>query len=265
MEEPMNYNKLPAPVLAKLLALERHAKDLSQRVAKTQDGITSARTRLTGGFARQSEYDDVTASLNQLVADKPVLEKKLHSAQSTLSSCKVWLDQLPKDTVLEPVEVKADGHDLKEVRARSKTAEAELAALRAVPTPSADIEQRIRDYVQSMARPEITGVGSGERLKVIWPGAGWDSSGPREYRADILPLIAMLHPDAMVAALMREVERMANDPMPPAARQKRIVKLEAEIDALQRQALVLSAEPTADFPPWVLLGVKIVARRGCAA
>jgi hypothetical protein len=101
----MNYNKLPAPVLAKLLALEQHAKDLSQRVAKTQDGIASARTRLTGGFARQSEYDDVTASLKQLVADKPVLEKKLHSAQSTLSSCKVWLDQLPKGAVLEPVEV----------------------------------------------------------------------------------------------------------------------------------------------------------------
>jgi hypothetical protein len=32
-----------------------------------------------------------------------------------------------------------------------------------------------------MARPEITGVGGGERLKVVWPGAGWGSSGPREH------------------------------------------------------------------------------------
>ena len=30
---------------------------------------------------------------------------------------------------------------------------------------------------------------------------------------------------------------------------------------LQRQAAALGAEPTADFAPWVLLGVKIAARR----
>jgi hypothetical protein len=38
---------------------------------------------------------------------------------------------------------------------------------------------------------------------------------------------------------------------------QRIAALDAEIDALQRQALALDAEPTADFAPWVLLGVKI--------
>jgi hypothetical protein len=36
-----------------------------------------------------------------------------------------------------------------------------------------------------------------------------------------------------------------------------IAALDAEIDALQRQALALGAEPTADVPAWVLLGVKI--------
>jgi hypothetical protein len=38
---------------------------------------------------------------------------------------------------------------------------------------------------------------------------------------------------------------------------QRIAELEAEIDVLQRQALALGAEPSADFAPWVLLGVKI--------
>ena len=38
---------------------------------------------------------------------------------------------------------------------------------------------------------------------------------------------------------------------------QRIAELEAEIDALQRQATALGAQPTADVPPWVLLGVKI--------
>jgi hypothetical protein len=34
-------------------------------------------------------------------------------------------------------------------------------------------------------------------------------------------------------------------------------RAEAEFEALQRQALALGAEPTADFAPWVLLGVKM--------
>jgi hypothetical protein len=38
---------------------------------------------------------------------------------------------------------------------------------------------------------------------------------------------------------------------------QRIAALDAEVDALQRQALALDAEPTADFARWVLLGVKI--------
>jgi hypothetical protein len=38
---------------------------------------------------------------------------------------------------------------------------------------------------------------------------------------------------------------------------QRIAELEAEIDALQRQALALGAEPSADVPAWVLLGMKI--------
>jgi hypothetical protein len=38
---------------------------------------------------------------------------------------------------------------------------------------------------------------------------------------------------------------------------QRIAELKAEIDALQREALALGAEPTVDVPAWVLLGVKI--------
>jgi hypothetical protein len=38
---------------------------------------------------------------------------------------------------------------------------------------------------------------------------------------------------------------------------QRIAALDAEIDALQRQALAPGAEPSADVPAWVLLGMKI--------
>jgi hypothetical protein len=46
---------------------------------------------------------------------------------------------------------------------------------------------------------------------------------------------------------------------------QRIAELEAEFEALQRQALALGAEPSADVPPWILLGVKITACRERAA
>jgi hypothetical protein len=42
---------------------------------------------------------------------------------------------------------------------------------------------------------------------------------------------------------------MANEKGSPQQRKKRIAELEVEIDGLQREALALGAEPTADFPP----------------
>ena len=81
------------------------------------------------------------------------------------------------------VEVNTDGRDLEKVCAQLKDAEAELAALRAVPTPCADIEERVKGYVQEMARPTISGISDGERLRVSWPGSGWDSKA----RANIAP------------------------------------------------------------------------------
>jgi hypothetical protein len=35
---------------------------------------------------------------------------------------------------------------------------------------------------------------------------------------------------------------------------QRIAALDAEVDALQRQAVALGAEPTADVPPWFYSG-----------
>jgi hypothetical protein len=172
LEDEMNYTDLPASVLAKLLALESAPKELERRVAAAEHGIEHAQRRLTGGFHRQSEYDDTRRALDQLVADKPALEKKLCVAQSVLSACKVWLDRLPAGTVLEPVTIDVNGHDLDEVRAKLEAAQAELKRLRGVPTPSADIKERIHAYVESMARPQISGIAKGEKLKVIWPGAG---------------------------------------------------------------------------------------------
>jgi hypothetical protein len=251
----MNLDRAPPAVLAKLLTMDEQAGQVTEQAARTEARITSLRAKLQGdGFSKELEQQ-----LRKLLDAQAALRWRADRQQSMLSACKGWLDGLPAGAVLEPVEVKADG-DLEEVRSRLKAAQDELAALRAVPMASADIEERVKAYVREMARPTISGIGDGERLKVTWPGAGWDSSGPREHRADILPMMALLHGDPMVAALMAEITRMANDPMPPAARKRRISELEAEIDALQRQELALSGQPAADAPPPVLLGVRVAAR-----
>jgi len=61
---------------------------------------------------------------------------------------------------------------------------------------------------------------------------------------------------------MTEINRFANRPCSPAEREQRIVKLEEEIDRLQRteEAIVVAtgAPRQPGCPPWVVLGVKAI-------
>jgi hypothetical protein len=91
---------------------------------------------------------------------------------------------------------------------------------------------------------------------------------------DSLALLAALFPDRMLALVMGEVERMANDPLPVAQRAPRIVALERELGELHRveEALVVAAiaagqpvhrSPSA--PPAAVLGVRVADRASRAA
>ena len=60
----------------------------------------------------------------------------------------------------------------------------------------------------------MRGVGLGERLGIVWPGAQSSSGYISEHTCDPLALLAALFPDRMLALVMGEVERMANDPLP---------------------------------------------------
>jgi hypothetical protein len=143
----------------------------SRKVADTQCGIDAARTRLTGGFRKDQEYDDLRRTLDQMIADKPVLETRLHRTRHMLSACKAWLDELPEGTQLKIVNVRPNGHDLGDVRKRIKDAKDELALLHDVPTPAPDIRDRVDDYVQSLVQPEVSGIGAGQKLVVKWPSS----------------------------------------------------------------------------------------------
>ena len=124
------------------------------------------------------------------------------------------------------------------VRDRIKGANAELDALKRAPAPSEDIEARVRVYVRGLA-PKVRGIGVGERLSIVWPGAQASSGYYSEHSCDPLGMLAALFPDRMLSLVMTEVERMANDPLPVAQRAPRIAALERELDELQRMIMLL--------------------------
>jgi hypothetical protein len=270
----MNYADLPQHVLAKLLALEEGVAALKARADAVERGIEDQRARLWGNARRADDNPRLLqAELETLLAAQKELPKRLQAEQSVLSACKTWLDRLPAGTKLEPVAVTTDGHDLAGVRGRSKAANAELEALRRAPAPSEDIEARVRNYVRGLA-PKVRGVGVGERLSIVWPGAQSSSGYISEHTCDPLALLAALFPDRMLALVMGEVERMANDPLPVAQRAPRIAALESELGELHRleEALVAVALATGEpvhrspvAPPVAVLGVRVAERASRAA
>jgi hypothetical protein len=165
------------------------------------------------------------------------------------------------------------GHDLAGIRKRINAANGELDALRRAPAPSEDVEARVRGYLRGLA-PKVRGIGVGERLSIVWPGAQTPTAYIAEHTCDPLALLAALFPDRMLSLVMTEVERMANDPLPVAERPARIAALERELDDLHRVEEVLVAAAIAagqpvhrspSAPPAAVLGVRIEAKATRAA
>jgi hypothetical protein len=122
-------------------------------------------------------------------------------------------------------------------------------------------------YVHGCARPQITGTGKGERLKVIWNTARFDSSGPLEHIAEPLALMALLFPDVMRDALLREIEQQTSNVIPIKDRSARIAALETKLIELAyvEEALVdaaisngSDAQRSPNALPQAVLQVKIV-------
>ena len=70
-------------------------------------------------------------------------------------------------------------------------------------------------------------------------------------------------------AVLAEVERMSNTPLPPAQRAERIRVLEEEVDQLQRVEEVLiareGAERSTNCSPAAVLGVQVTDAHGVRA
>ena len=188
------------------------------------------------------------------IATHPTLSRHLatkrHCLAHSISGPSAHVN--PSDAVLEPVApIKPDDDlSLDDARQRVADIEDEIAQLRAVPTPSPDVEKQIKAYVAALARPRVSGVASGQQLRVSWPN-------------DVIAVLAMLQPEQMVAALVKEIDRHANLPLPLDERKKRISELEAEVEALQRRALALGAD-VCTMPAAIVLGVRVSRQKRAA-
>jgi DNA repair exonuclease SbcCD ATPase subunit len=270
----LNYRDLPAFVLAKLFDLDQQAEALAAKATEIQSAIEETRDRLNGRIRRAG--DDPRAlrgEFERLLSEQAALKSRLHAEMATLSRCKAFLDLLPADAKLEPATVSAEGKELAATRDRIKALSTEIDALKRAPAPSSDIEARVREYIAQLA-PSVRGVGIGERLSIVWPGAQQSSEYYQSHSCDPLALIALCFSDRLVAAAMREVERMANDPLPVAERAPRIAALERELDELHRveEALVTAAIAAGQAvhrlpsaPPAAVLGVRIDSKVSRAA
>jgi hypothetical protein len=242
-EGHMNYDALPQFVLAKLLGLEEAVAALSARAGAIEADIEDRRARRYGNARRADDNPRLLeAELQRFLADQKVLQTRLQAEQAVLSACKVFLDRLPAGSKLESVPVTGDGHDLAGIRKRINAANAERDALRRVPAPSEDIEARVWGYLRGLT-PKVRGIGPGERLSIIWPGAQTPTRYIAETTCDPLALLAALFPDRMLSLVMTEVERMANDPLPVAQRPPRIAALERDLFPLTASTIAPASAP----------------------
>jgi hypothetical protein len=144
-----------------------------------------------------------------------------------------------------------DGLALGDVRARVRKLKDQVEALKRVPVPASDIEQKVRTYVERLPMPIIGGIGAGESLTVQW-------------QTGLHALLAFIEPNVLVERLLAEIDRIANTPCPLAQREREIAELGGEIDRLMRieESLVVAtgAPRQPGCLPAVVLGVRGTGR-----
>jgi len=245
----MELSQAPAFVAAKMALLSDARAAAATRADELSTLIPDLRDRWSGRTARQGDHPErLRIELEQRLDEQKALQRQRPIDMSTLESCKAWLAALPPGTLLdEQVSPEVEDVSLSTVRARIKKMQDSVAALKRVPIPAPDIQDKIKAYVQGLTRPNIGGIAAGESLTVQWP-------------TGLHALLAFVESDVLAEKLLAEIDRIANTPCPLAEREQRIAKLEQEIDRMQRveEAIVVAtgAPRQPGCPAWVILGVK---------
>jgi len=273
----MKHDSLPRGVLKKLLELSEHAQALEQEATDANRALTSLRSRLSTAtdWRDADERAQAAVEFERLNRELPRLRSRSQSEARVLSNCKAWIASLPHSAKLEPVVTVIDGCDLVSIRKRITLIAAERRLLELAPTPSADLKDRISDFVDELARsgqPAFHRGIAGGQLDVRFSGGlganRLNLSGFDQGRGDGLVLIAWLFRDQLKAALCAEADRLAQDPLPPAERPERLRALAAEEAQLRYREEALVCRQLGDrdeqvardvsAPPAFVLGVRLL-------
>ena len=254
----MDLFQAPAFVAAKMALLSDGCAAAATRADELTGQISLVRDRLNGRVRR--EGDDpakLVIELDRLLAEQKTLQRQRPIDADILGRCRAWLAALPPASVLEQMIPRVeDGLSLRDVRVRIKKMQDSITALKRVPIPPSDIQEKVQIYVQGLTRPVVSGIALDEALTVQWP-------------TGLHALMAFLQPNVLVDRLIVEINRIANTPYPLAEREQQIAELEREIDRLQRteEAIVVAtgAPREGGCPPWVVLGVKPLEACGIRA
>jgi hypothetical protein len=248
-------------------------------------------------IAARETLDTATAHAKRLAELREVRTANWQVASAALQTAETYLrGGRPGNTVFEAVEVvvpsvaKGENGLLDQIENRRRVVrehKATLHRIQSAPYPSTHVKARIREQVEVLATRGTPQVARAVELDepVDWPMASLRANiyNARELPLaafiethDMLPLMAWLHKDALIAALEREIDSESDDKnaLGHAEREKREAEVMGDLLAVERAecALVFSAqaqnlpiEHRSDVSPLALLGLALVtAPRGDA-
>ena len=134
----MNLAAVPQPVLLKLLQLDQIAQQLSAAADRLDGRIDSLRHKGSGSGWTSA----IESELKEALTAQPKARQRADKAMHLASGCKLYLDRLDDNAVLDLVEVMPTA-DLLATRARIAALGEERRAINAPPAPSG-VERRGR-------------------------------------------------------------------------------------------------------------------------
>ena len=166
----MNLHEAPAFAVVKLATLSDGCATATIRADELTAQISDLRDRLNGRVVRAGDHPEkLRIELERALEEQKMLQRQRPIEADILGRCRAWLAALPPGTVLEQIipDIE-DGLALGDVRARVRKLKDQVEALKRVPVPASDIEQKVRTYVERLPMPIIGGIGAGESLTVQW-------------------------------------------------------------------------------------------------
>ena len=267
-----------------LKRLTDHPQDFGRNLPETDPLVVAAHKHL----------DKMTADFKRLTELQEVRTAAWQSASGALAACDDLLRHgVPGNCQIDPAEVEppklnkgeTDIDAIERYRRRGRELKADLHRIRSAPFPSSYSKQRLREMVEQLAArgtPDVTNLIEHDR-NIIWPTLRVQSEVHGAQRSlafheaiDVVGLLALLVPSALIAVLDAQIDAEKDDPaaLSHEAREKAEAEVQGDLLAVERDecALVWSAQQSllpcehrADINPVALLGLSLTTAPRTAA